>query len=880
MQVAHPGTSGRHTGRGLSRQAALLLGLVLGGLPPLLAREHLLDWLPWPAVWLFGVLCLAPFYLLAREPGRAKGAGAAPPALSGNHEATGFPERAFFMDRLNRLLALNNRDQRQTVVMYVGLQGFERLVEALGAAGGATVLHELADRLAESLRNADTITRMNKSELVVVLGGDVRDDDVVVVIGRIQRECARPVPVPGGALTVSACVGVACFPADGVSGEILIQNSYLAMIQAREQAEPFNYYSPSLNRKALERLTVEARMLRGLEQGEYFLVYQPQYARNGRTVSGVEALLRWRRAGVLVMPDTFIPVAEHNGMIVRLGEWVLKEACRQGAAWRAQGRALPVSVNVSNSQLRTPEFVERVERVLSETGLDPGLLELEITENDLLCLSDDLALKLLRLKEVGVKLAIDNFGAGYSSLACLKDLPVDRVKIDRSLVSDLVADRKAAAVADAIIAMARALNLSVTAQGVENREQLELLRGRGCSEFQGFYFSQPVDAEAVLRLLPAEKGGRAAPEPVAERERDEPGGAPPAVSGPEPAGTEDERRPEPAEYMRDVALAVTPISPQETLIAVLARFQFDRGLKVLPVVDAGRIVGIVNRAVFYEEHIIGRQGYAAHINHAKKIRDLMEPVRLVFDAKLRIEEAAAKLQPMVEDLRVDNICIASDGVYAGVIDVSRIFKAMTEIQLSLAKGANPLSGLPGNVSIERQINRRLEGGSPFDVAYIDIDNFKPYNDHYGFQKGDEVIKRLAEIVLQVVGESSLSPETFCGHIGGDDFILITEAFGAVTISQRIVALFDLERVAFHGELDFAAAGYYARNRKGEFEQIPLLSISVGIVSTSLTPVGSYAGLASLSTEVKKAAKKRAGSSIAVEGAPVEAPAETSALLDA
>jgi len=859
---ARKAAGGKPGKRRLTWQGGLGLALALLGVVWPFAAGTLLDGLPYPVIVLLGGLGLAPLFLLFRRPAPA-GDAASPKKPAGREGGGALSEKALFMDRLSRLLSLNIRDQRQTVVMYVGVDGFEQL-HALGPAGANAALQELTDRLAETMRNADTITRMNKSELVVVLGGDVKDEDVVVVIARVQREFARSIPVPEGTATLRPYLGVACFPTDGVSGEILLQNAYLAMIQAREQRDPFHYYSPNLNRKALERLTVEARMLQGLERDEYFLNYQPKYDLLGKTAIGLEALVRWRQDGAVIMPDSFIPVAEHNGMIVKLGEWVLREACRQSVSWQGQGiRAVPVSVNVSNSQLRDPEFAERVEQVLAETGLEPGLLELEITENDLLCLSDDVTLKLLRLKSRGVSVAIDDFGTGYSSLATLKHLPIDRVKIDRSLVAEMLTDAKDAAVAEAIIAMASAMKLAVTAEGVENRKQFELLQRRGCTEFQGFFFSRPVEADQVAELLLA--GPDAQEEPPEKGEAAWAAGNGADASGDAPAAEAAPRPAESAEYMRDVAQGVQPVSPQDTILVVLSRFQLDRDLKLLPVVSHGEVVGMVNRTVFFEEHIIGRQGYAVHINHAKKIKELMEPPGLVLDSELRIEDAATSLKPTVGDLRVDNICITTDGAYSGVIDVNRIFRAMTEIQLSLAKGANPLSGLPGNTSIERQISRRLEAGTPFDIAYIDIDNFKPFNDHYGFQKGDEVIKKLAEVIERAAAAALEPAEIFCGHIGGDDFIVITGPLGAESLCGKIAADFDRERQLFHGEFDFAACGYHAKNRKGEYERIPLIAISVGIVSTALTPVDSYASLASLSTEVKKAAKKLPGSSIVVEG---------------
>ena len=781
---------------------------------------------------------------------------------------TGLPNQNLLMDRLNQLISLNSRDNRPTAVVYVGMDGFKGIVDALGHAGSNEVVRDLARRLTDTLRHSDTVARLHRDELVIVLGGDLRDADLDIVVAKIERVFALPILISTGEIIITASLGIACFMSDGLTGELLLQHSHAAMNQARENSDSFQYYSASMNVKAMERLSFESCLMKGLETGEFFLSYQPKYASNGSDLTGMEALVRWRRDGEIIKPDKFIPVAEENGMIVKLGEWVLHEACRQNRSWQLEGLPpLQVAVNVSARQLRDNDFAEKVEGLLRETGLAPAFLELEITETAIMGISDDIVLKLLRLKELGVSISIDDFGTGYSSLSYLKNLPVDKIKIDRSFVMDILSDPGDAAIVDAIISIAHALDLCVIAEGVESKDQLDFLIGRACTEFQGHYFSRPLSAEHFAELLRL-KGTPESYQAGCRQEKCRP----PKL----PDGSFSRTRPLylieaksetvcPSERMMSVAHRIKPVSPQDRIINVLSRFQMDKDLKVLPVVEGEAIVGIVNRSTFLEEHIIGRNGFAAHINHAKKIRELMEPPGFSFDAATCIEEAAKILQPVISTLRIDHICITRDGAYAGVIDVNRFIKAMTDIQIVLAKGANPLTGLPGNTSIERNICERLDTGIPFDIAYVDIDDFKPFNDHYGFQKGDEVIKKLAEIMTAATASSSLAQTTFCGHIGGDDFILITESLQAEQFSRRIIASFEGERLAFHGRRDHENDGYRALNRKGDLESFPLISLSVGIVNTSLSAVGSYAKLASLSAEVKKAAKKITGSSIVVDG---------------
>jgi diguanylate cyclase (GGDEF)-like protein len=317
------------------------------------------------------------------------------------------------------------------------------------------------------------------------------------------------------------------------------------------------------------------------------------------------------------------------------------------------------------------------------------------------------------------------------------------------------------------------------------------------------------------------------------------------------------------ENIGDVCQSVEPVQPSDNIPVVLKRFQSDKSIQVLPVVDKGHVAGIINRLTFLEENVIGMHGFAFQINHNKKMRDLMAPVPLALEANTPIKYAAQSIKALGNEIRVDNVCIIRDGLYQGIVDVNKFINAITEINLTLAKGANPLTGLPGNECIQREITERLMSSTGFDIAYVDIDNFKPYNDYYGFQKGDVVIKVLGEIITAAMRPSFCGSSGFCGHIGGDDFIIITDPGQGHAVAMSVIDSFERYRMAFHGEKDFSAGSYTADNRKGEPETFQLLSISIGIVNTLLTPVGSYAQLASLSTDVKKSAKQQPGSAVIV-----------------
>jgi diguanylate cyclase (GGDEF)-like protein len=781
---------------------------------------------------------------------------------------TGLPNHNLLLDRLNQVIAFNSRKGKNTVVIYISLTGFKAIVDARGHSGGREVVCGIAGRLVSSLREYDTVARIHRDEFVLVLGGSVLEGDVAIILNKLKSVFSEPLSLGADETMVSACYGVACFPSDGVTSESLLQNAHIAMNQARQNNVTFQYYSVALNQKAVERHSIDSGLLRAIDDGEFFLCYQPKMAINGREIVGMEALVRWQRPGQgVIPPDKFIPIAEENGLIVQLGTWVLKEACRQNKAWQDAGLPkLCVAVNLSARQLCDNGFVPSVMHILEETGLEPRFLELELTESSLMGDASDTVYKLLLLKELGICISVDDFGTGYSSLSYLKHLPIDTIKVDRSFVRDIVNDPDDAAIVDAIIAMAYSLKLNVIAEGVETIEQLDFLRSRNCQQVQGYYFARPLDVHQFESFLAKglSVGDVSFSPPDTFPARVSTGShvspLPPVTGNSE---TIPDKAVASAEYISDISAQVVPAHPGDNLSAVLKRFQCDTGLLVLPVVDNGHAVGIINRSTFLEEHIIGMNGFAFHINHAKKMRDLMAPIVLSFESTISIKDAAQVIQSQGLDTRVDNICVTSNGAYFGVVDVNRFISAMANINLTLAKGANPLTGLPGNECIQREINKRLITDKEFDIAYVDIDNFKPFNDHYGFQRGDVVIKSIGEIISDVLHSSGFESSSFCGHIGGDDFIFISGSHQAEMISSRIIKALEEHLPEFHGDLDYSAGCYSALNRKGELETFGLLSISIGIVNTHLTPVRSYAQLASVSTEVKKAAKKLPGSSAVI-----------------
>jgi len=776
---------------------------------------------------------------------------------------TGLPNHHLLRDRLDQVVAFNSRKQKNTAIIYISLTGFKALIDARGHSVGDEAIRIVAERLSTTLRHYDTVARIHRDEFVVVLGGEVQEGDAARILAKLQSLFAEPLRLDGDEIIFPACFGIACFPADGVTSETLLQHAHIAMNQARKNGAPFQYYSDSLNDKALERHHIETGLHRAIDDGEFYLVYQPKMSIDGIFVVGMEALVRWQRPGEgIISPDKFIPVAEENGSIIKLGAYVLREACRQNKVWHDAGfPKLAVAVNLSARQLRDNEFVPTLMQVLEETRLEPAYLELELTESVLMGDTSDTICKLLRLRELGISISVDDFGTGYSSLSYLKHLPINSIKVDRSFVRDIVNDPDDAAIVDAIVAMAHSLKLNVVAEGVETREQLEFLRQRNCQNAQGYYFAKPLDPQQFEAFIAKTRqlGEVSVVSPELQLHNK------PLMAADNELSTDSSPLKDnfASEHIGAISLPITPANPGDNLAAVLKRFQNEKDLVVLPVVDNGRTVGIINRATFLEEHVIGLNGFAFHINHSKKMRDLMSPVKLEFDFNVSIRTVAQVLQAQQMDVRVDNICVTWSGSYHGIVDVNCFINAITDINLTLAKGANPLTGLPGNESIQREINDRLQAGADFDIAYIDIDNFKPFNDYYGFQKGDEAIKIIGDIISGVSCKYGKDFACFCGHIGGDDFILITGPHHAEYLSGLIIKELDCMLPLLHGQKDYSAGCYSAMNRKGEPETFGLLSISIGIVNTRLSPINSYPQLASIATDVKKAAKKLPGSSVVV-----------------
>lgn len=416
---------------------------------------------------------------------------------------TGLPNRRLLNDRIRQMLAANEREQTPFALLFIDLDHFKRINDSLGHSVGDELLCAVARRLGGAVRKVDTLARLGGDEFIIALPG-IQAAAAIDVARRIVEECNTPFLVAGHDLTVTPSVGVAMCPQDGKDVETLLRNADAAMYKAKEVGRnTFQFYAAEMNTATLERLMLESSLRRAVRNQEFELHYQPLVSLKSGLVIGVEALIRWRHPELgMIMPDRFIQLAEDSGLINPIGDWVLGEACRQVQAWIQAGLPpLVVAVNVAPVQFRQGGFVEAVAGALATSGLDPSLLELEVTERTVMHDADIHIGTLTALHRMGVVLSIDDFGTGYSSLAYLKRFPVSKLKIDRSFVRDLEVDADDQAIASTIVSMGRNLRLTVLAEGVETCEQLALLQGMDCDMAQGYLFSRPLPGDQIIGLL-------------------------------------------------------------------------------------------------------------------------------------------------------------------------------------------------------------------------------------------------------------------------------------------------------------------------------------------------------------------------------------------
>jgi len=424
--------------------------------------------------------------------------------LAYHDHLTGLPNRLLFSDRLNQSIQLTTRMEKTIGVMFIDLDNFKIVNDAMGHDHGDELLKAVATRLLVILRKSDTVARIGGDEFIIMVQNLNDVDDVIKIAMKIIDCFNQPFKVSNQDIYITASIGVSVYPIDGEDVETLIKNADIAMYKAKEIGKnQFVLCSPVMKINVIESMKLANHLHRALERNELVIYYQPQVSYHSKRIVGLEALLRWNHPELgMVSPGEFIPIAEQTGLIIPIGEWVLRNACIQNKAWQDAGLPhIRIAVNLSVIQFQNPNIVNQIEEILKETGLDPNYLELEITESIVMKEADYIIKILNSLKELGITIALDDFGTDYSSLRYLKQLPIDRIKIAMPFVQGIATNDKDEAIIKAIIVLARNLEMIVIAEGVETKWQQSFLTKRMCDEMQGFYYYKPMPAHEIEALL-------------------------------------------------------------------------------------------------------------------------------------------------------------------------------------------------------------------------------------------------------------------------------------------------------------------------------------------------------------------------------------------
>ena len=425
-------------------------------------------------------------------------------ATSEHDVLTDLPNRLLLTDRLTQAIARARRNHKQLAVMFLDLDGFKHINDSLGHAVGDKLLQSVAARISACVRESDTVSRQGGDEFVILLSEVKQAADAAICAAKIISELKREHSIGEHCLRVTVSIGLSSYPSDGEDGETLLKNADTAMYHAKEYGrDNYQFFRPGMGLQAVERQSLEGRLRYALERRELLLHYQPMINLKTAAITSVEALVRWQHPERgLLLPGQFLTIAEDTGMIVAIGQWVLREACWQTREWLDAGLlAVPVAVNISSLEFRSDPLLEGIQGALKNARLEPRYLQLELTETVLMRHAESTACALDQLKAIGVRLAVDDFGTGYSSLSYLTRFPIDAVKVDQSFVRDIIASTEDAIVVSAVISMGKSLKHRVIAEGVETPEQLAFLQAHGCDEGQGYYFSRPLVAQQFAKLL-------------------------------------------------------------------------------------------------------------------------------------------------------------------------------------------------------------------------------------------------------------------------------------------------------------------------------------------------------------------------------------------
>ena len=417
---------------------------------------------------------------------------------------TGLPNRAHFVERLKWAIDIAKRNDKQTALMFLDLDHFKVINDTLGHHAGDVLLVEVARRLEKCIRGMDTVSRLAGDEFTVILTSINSPEDATFVAKKILHALSFPVCLEARNVFISTSIGISTYPVDGTNINHLIKNADTAMYHAKELGRNnYQFFSAFMNKKVFDELELETNLRNALKNNEFLLHYQPKINLRTAKIIGVEVLIRWKHPELgFISPAKFIPHAEKSDLIIAIGDWVLYTACKQCRQWQIDGiPPMRISVNLSGMQIKQQNQVEKVAGILAETGLAPHFLELELTEGVVMENAEAIINTLNKFKEMGIRISIDDFGTGYSSLSYLKRFPIDTLKIDQSFIKNITTNPDDEAIASTIIAMAHNLRLNVIAEGVESKQQMEMLRSKDCDEMQGYYFSRPVPEDQLKELL-------------------------------------------------------------------------------------------------------------------------------------------------------------------------------------------------------------------------------------------------------------------------------------------------------------------------------------------------------------------------------------------
>lgn len=577
-----------------------------------------------------------------------------------------------------------------------------------------------------------------------------------------------------------------------------------------------------------------AKILEMMRQDSLTAHFQPIFSIKEGKAFGFEALTRIKGVNLFSnIGELFLKAKETD--VITLLDMKCRENAMKEAVLRGFGKTdAQLFINICPETLMDPAHCNGVtDKLAEEYGISKERIILEITEETAIHNYALFMKAVAYYKNAGYKIAIDDFGVGYGGLKMLSLIEPEFIKIDRHFISDIDSSLMKYNVADSIVTTCHRIGIRVIAEGLERKEEFEVMLGMGVDLVQGFYLGKPAP-DFYHDTFPEEK--LTARDFYKFRQKKD--------------GTE-------AHSIGDIAGKAEIVSRDTRFKTLFDMFMNNAELRNLPVVEHERVIGMLQRVRFIENHVIGKSGYGIQLNAHKSAGNIMETNFLTVEANTPLEEISNKIRSRMAESLYDDICVTQNGKYFGLAAISSLIEAITRKSILLAKNANPLTGLPGNEVIQRELEKRITQNMHFDISYIDLNNFKPYNDHYGFERGDYVLKTLANILQEILSQFDSDPLNFIGHIGGDDFIMITRPSVSVKASEKIISDFETRQAELHGREDYAQGFYREKNRKGETEVFPLLSLAIGILSSDGNTLISYAQTASLSTGIKKLAKREA-----------------------